>query len=79
MSFAIPSTSKKHGLNLREAETVEALLEKMAEFLLELRQLLAQYGWEKQLEEFVSKTEAEEVAIELLTGQSTHFQIISRL
>lgn len=70
---------KTLGRKLREGETVEVLLEKMAELLLELRQLLAQFGWRKRLHDFVTKTEAEEFAIELLTGKSTRIQIISRL
>jgi hypothetical protein len=49
----------------------------MAEFLLELRQLLAQYEWKNRFEAFVSKTEIVEVATECLTGTSTHFQIMS--
>ena len=62
--------------NLKEAKTVEVLL-KMAEFLFELRQLLAQYEWKKRFEAFVSKTETGEVATECLTGTLTHFQIMS--
>ena len=70
---------KTLGRKLREGEIVEVLLEKMAELLLERRQLLAQFGWRKRLDDFVTKTEAEEFAIELLTGKSTRIQIISRL
>ena len=70
---------KTLGRKLREGETVEVLLEKMAELLLELRQLLAQFGWRKRLHDFVTKTEAEEFVIELLTGKSTQRQMLGRL